>query len=1660
MKSLRSILPVFVLMTLIFAPAWGPAASSAGCPETSGAVAALVSVLQSDLRDQPPVNRTDLIQHRSGGHALGFGPGSVIVAARTHILTVEFPGATDVRPLPGDSVPGGFSIVYRNLWPGVTLKYEGVAGGIVKSTYELAPGADLKSIRLRTNVPLRDGGNGRLAYGFDSGEMVESAPVAWQEIDGRRVEVETVYRIESGRQYGFQAGDYDSDLPLIIDPVLTWNTFLGRAESTEDEARAVATDGSSVIVVCGTSDGPWGSPVRDFAGGASDAYVAKFNASGVRQWVSFLGGADADLGRGVVLDASGNVFVTGTSAATWGSPRRAFGSGRDAFAAKLNPSGVLQWNTFLGGNAADEGRGIVPDGSGSFYVAGSSEASWGSPKRAYGSGRDAFAAKLNSSGDLQWNTFLGGSSTDEGTDIAWSVVLGGRVFVAGNSGGTWGSPVIGYAGSQDGFAAALNTSGDYQWHSFVGGTGSDSAEGIAVTATGAVFLTGTSHASWGGSPIRAFSTGPDPYAAMLHPGGVLNWNTFLGGTGADSGADIALDGGGNVYVTGTAESSWGSPVQSYRGQKDGFAAKLTSLGALTWNSFFGSAGDEDAFGLIVLISGGCAVVGKSDTGPWPSGNPAAAYAGEDDGFLEILSASGGHSAYAFMGGLGFDEGNAVGVDAAGNVYVAGTSRKTWGSPLRAFTGSESDVFVAKLNAAGARQWMTFLGGAAEDRAAGIAVTPAGIVHVMGQSAGTWGVPKRGYGGGAQDAFAAKLNADGSLAWNTFLGGSGGDFGYGITVDGSGNTYIAGFSPTSWGTPTRAYSGSNDAFAAKLSSAGVLVWNAFLGGNGSDIGNGIAVDDAGGVYVAGTSAAAWGSPIRGFVSSTDGFAAEFNAEGGLQWHTFLGGSNSDSAAGVAVFGTDTVYVTGQSRSTWGAPLVPHPGFWNGYAAELNGSGALQWNTFFGTSSVLVDPRSADADILGNLYIGGLSSGSWGAPFRAHSGNDDAFAAMFDSAGTLVWNGFFGSSEAEIYGGLSAAGTGDVYLAGSGTKAWGSPVADYGGGTDAFALRIANELPPTIALNSPNGGETWGQGTVQSIAWTATGAWAGVKIDYSTNGGSSWSSIAASAPNTGTYAWTLPMVVSVNCLVRVGAAGGGLPIDQSDAVFTITDQIPTIALSRASFSFGAERYGAPTPAQTTILSNSGTGTLNWTAAPQVDWISVTPASGTGNAVLTVSINRTDHEPGAYQGTIMVSAGGASNTPRAITIDLNIAAEGADAPPFGGFDTPTDGATVRSSIAVTGWALDDVHVGSVKIYRGTGLSDRIFIGDATLVAGARPDVEAAFPGNPENDRAGWGYMLLTNFLPDGDGPYSLLAYAQDSKGQETLLGVRTIVVDNASAVQPFGAIDTPAQGGTASGSGYFNFGWALTPLPDVIPADGSTILVWVDGQPLGHPDYDHYRADIATLFPGYLNSNGAVGFYILDTEALADGVHTIAWSVVDSNGEVDGIGSRYFMVDNLAPAAVSEGLRSEVDGAGDNPNNARGHSRVPVFIRRGFDPEVPVETVIPDDEGRVRFIVPVLSRLEIHLRAETASEPTRRLKMHVAAGHEAGDGSRYEAFQVVGGERRPLPIGASFDAREGILYWQPGPGFVGEFEIIVAGKDFPGAGWIALRITVVSPGFPPGA
>ncbi len=554
--------------------------------------------------------------------------------------------------------------------------------------------------------------------------------------------------------------------------------------------------------------------------------------------------------------------------------------------------------------------------------------------------------------------------------------------------------------------------------------------------------------------------------------------------------------------------------------------------------------------------------------------------------------------------------------------------------------------------------------------------------------------------------------------------------------------------------------------------------------------------------------------------------------------------------------------------------------------------------------------------------------------------------------------------------------------------------------------------------------WGGGTAMDYnILSADGTWGGVH-SVPGSGGCTYGDIAATPDGSIVY-WVWDTDYTQSSAEIYGWAQSFAPPN------------PSITLGTSQLSFGAVQGSSVTPAQTVSVVNSGGAPQSWTVSDNQSWLSATPASGSGSGRISVTVDPSGLGLGTYSGIISVSDPNASGyMPKTIAVSLNIYAPGASSGPIGAFDTPVGGSTVRSSVPVTGWALDDVGIQSVKIYRdpvaGESAGAPVYIGEAVMVEGARPDVAGAYPSVPLNRRAGWGYMLLTHFLPGGgNGSVTLWAVAQDLEGQTISLGSKTISCDNANAVNPFGAIDTPAQGGTATGTGYLNFGWALTPQPASIPVDGSTIIVWVDGVPLGHPGYNNYREDIATLFPGYANSNGAVGVYTLDTSGYANGIHTIAWSVSDSAGHADGIGSRYFDIFN-GTGASSSAEAAAAFAAGQDRGYAE-NIQLPVFSRVGWDGQIPLKTVLPESDGRFVVRIRETERVEIHLNPEAqpfdAVGPARKTNAKSAGRRSAA----FHGFMDAGTEARPLPLGSFLDPNTGTFSWTPGPGFIGDYRLV---------------------------
>jgi hypothetical protein len=477
-----------------------------------------------------------------------------------------------------------------------------------------------------------------------------------------------------------------------------------------------------------------------------------------------------------------------------------------------------------------------------------------------------------------------------------------------------------------------------------------------------------------------------------------------------------------------------------------------------------------------------------------------------------------------------------------------------------------------------------------------------------------------------------------------------------------------------------------------------------------------------------------------------------------------------------------------------------------------------------------------------------------------------------------------------------------------------------------------------------------------------------------------------------------------LVNTASVSGGGSASAAVADSTVvTSTQANLLVNRRVLNFGASGTLITNP-QTVLVTIPTVPNAFWTATSDHSNITVSPTSGTGTRTFQVSA------VAGANGAITVTIPGVSNSTQ--TIQVNVATV-VPALPFGNFDTPVTGVTgVAGAIPVTGWALDNIEVAHVDVFRepvtGEVPGNLIFIGTATFSADSRPDVEALFPASPLQYRAGWGYQLLTNVLPSsdgtagiGNGTYKLHAVAFDVAGLLLDLGTKTITVDNAHATKPFGTIDTPTQGGTIFGSDSLNFGWALTPQPGMIPIDGSTITVVIDGVLGAHPTYNNFRNDIATLFPGYTNSTGAVGFLHINTTTMTNGVHTISWNVFDNLGRGEGLGSRYFTVQNSGGAGV----------AAPEDVIAESVARGTVRVRHGLNRNRRLEPIAQDSDGGYSVTMEEVGLIEVYLGA-------------------AGGNT------LVNGEARALPTGSTL--KGGIFYWQPGPGFLGKYTMLFARPD----------------------
>ncbi len=561
------------------------------------------------------------------------------------------------------NIPNYAAVRYQEVYPGVDLVYRGESKQQLEYRFELAPAARPEEIELEFGGAKGVSINrqGELVVRLGGGELIEHAPVIYQEIGGRRREVAGGYAMRAGERVGFRVAAYDRTTRLVIDPTLVYSTFLGG--SLNNVGLGIAVDSSGSAYVTGqteSTDFPvtLGAFHRTLKSAGGNAFVSKLTPSGTSlAYSTYLGGSGAmgDEAIGIAVDSSGSAYVTGQTHSTdfpvtTGAFQRSLKSASgNAFVSKLTPTGTsLAYSTYLGGSSTigsgDAGFGIAVDGSGSAYVTGVTMSRDFPIKGAFQTGLkasigNAFVTKLTPTGmALVYSTYLGGTVQDFGTGIA--VDASGSAYLAGATLSrdfpTHNPFQLSRPGAEHAFVTKLTRTGAALMYStYLGGTSKDASNGIALDASGSAYVTGFTTSSDFPTTPGAFQislkSSQNAFVTKLTPTGTAPmYSTYLGGSGQDAGNAIAVDCLGAIYLTGnTTSSDFPVTVDAFQtslkgGGNDVFVTRLRpfvtapSAAELSYSTYLGGSRDNEGAAIAVDSTGGAYVTGLTLSGDFPT----------------------------------------------------------------------------------------------------------------------------------------------------------------------------------------------------------------------------------------------------------------------------------------------------------------------------------------------------------------------------------------------------------------------------------------------------------------------------------------------------------------------------------------------------------------------------------------------------------------------------------------------------------------------------------------------------------------------------------------------------------------------------------------------------------------------------------------------------------------------------------------------------------------------------------------------------------------------------------------------------------------------------------------------------------------------------------
>jgi photosystem II stability/assembly factor-like uncharacterized protein len=786
------------------------------------------------------------------------------------------------------NIPTYRSALFKDVYPGVDVVYYGNQREL---EYDLvvAAGGNPKLIRFSVEGVdrIRLDKSGRLQLSLTQGEVSLNRPSVYQlDQNGSRREVRSGY-VVNGNEIRFRLERFDSRLPLVIDPVLSYSTLLG--SGVNDSASGIAVDSQGSAYVVGTTYGtsfPTTSGAFKSTSTRSGAFVTKLDPTGTTLvYSTYISGEGSTTGLGISVDAAGNAHVTGSTTAPDFPLVNALKTTSSFF---RTTDAAANWNNINSGLVGSvNALAVAPNAPNTIYATTSDGI--------YGSTDGGGTWVKRTGAGLSGPSFVNTMAVDPSNS---SVVYVGHFFglyKTTNGGDNW-TPVNAQPLN---FGSVFSITFDPSTSSTMYvGTGNGV---FKSTGSGVTWIAQNNFGLPGIPNIHALAI--DPTAPLTLYAGTLGNGLFKSTNGGA--VWIAMNngmGGASPTMVNAVVIDPANPTTVYTGHAQGGINKSTD-GGTSWNPLTNGVPQGAVTAMIATSSAVYAAVAAgvikttnggsnwtdANAGLWSSSvltlvkhptDPTILYVGAfggggSDAFVTKLNSAGSGVLFStLLGGSKDETGNGIAVDPSGNISVAGETSSTNFpvvsalKPTVTFNGNCLTGFVTKFNpAVPSYVFSTYLGNGQCDAAYSVAADNSGNVYVTGRAGpgfptanpfqpGLAG-PQLGF-----DAFVSKFMTDGSVVYSTYLGGADSDTGFGIAADSSGNAYVTG-STNSSNFPTMnpiqdtigppLFGSQQDAFVTKLNSQGsALIYSTYLGGSGFEQGRAIAVDSANNVYVTGNS----------------------------------------------------------------------------------------------------------------------------------------------------------------------------------------------------------------------------------------------------------------------------------------------------------------------------------------------------------------------------------------------------------------------------------------------------------------------------------------------------------------------------------------------------------------------------------------------------------------------------------------------------------------------------------------------------------------------------------------------------------------------------------------------------------------------------------------